>query len=237
MRVLLYILICLIRQIFPIQTSIGLDRCHCSKSPYSLCLSIVSINKFSSLHSTSGLDLNIKGPMLASVLNLTGYRLPNQHWHRMQLTHDEKCKHAHFINAFSQDNTSYLSYILDTLTPDDMRMLIETEDELTRKGCFQIVFPLSQTLPYLKYFSVQRYYNLLLHAWFSNPHYRAGRGIALLRDFARQGIPFKTQPPPSHQWTHKQKLMVKQMTLSPKKYKLPALSTTKSKKKKVPKLK
>ena len=175
--------------------------------------------------------------MLCSVLNLTGYRLPNQHWHRIPLTNDEKSKHAHFVNASSQDESSYLSSILDTLTPDDMRMLIETEDEITRKGNFQLVFPLSQTIPYLKYFSLQRYYNLLLHAWFSNPHFRAGRGIALLRDFARQGIPFKTQPPVTHLWTHKQKLMAKQMMLSPKRYKLPALSGTKSKKKKVPKLK
>ena len=186
-----------------------------------------------SLHSSSGLDLNIKGPMLCHVLNLTGYRLPDQLWHRLPLSHDEKAKHAHFVNTFANDDTFHCDTILDTLTPDDMRMLVETEDELTRMGKFQLIFPTPQTVQFLKYFSVQRYYNLLLHAWFTNPHYRAGRGVNMLQEFARQGIPFKTQPPITHEWTHKAKSLVKPFPLSPKKYKLPALTSTKTKKKKV----
>ncbi|KAI6654265.1 Tubulin polyglutamylase TTLL4-like [Oopsacas minuta] len=198
---------------------------------------LIEVNISPSLHSTSGLDLNIKGPMLCHVLNLTGFRIPNQHWDRIPLTNDEKSKHAHFMSACPHEETSYMNSILETLTPDDMRMIIETEDEFTRKGSFQLVFPISQTIPHLKYFSIQRYYNLLLHAWFSNPHYKAGRGISMLREFARQGIPFKTQPPLMHVWTHKQRSLIKPLTLSPKKYKLPTLTGAKAKKKKVPKLK
>ncbi len=38
---------------------------------------IVEVNISPSLHSTSPLDVNIKGRMIADLLNLAGYRLPN----------------------------------------------------------------------------------------------------------------------------------------------------------------
>lgn len=55
--------------------------------------------------------------------------------------------------------------ILDVLTPDDLRILIETEDEFARRGSFERIFPTNQTRKYLKYFETPRYYNLLLNEW------------------------------------------------------------------------
>ena len=58
-----------------------------------------------------------------------------------------------------------LSTILDTLTPDDVRVLVETVDEYHRRGNFQRIFPSSQSYKYLAFCEQPRYYNLLLDAW------------------------------------------------------------------------
>jgi tubulin polyglutamylase TTLL4 len=58
-----------------------------------------------------------------------------------------------------------LSTIFDVLTPDDLRILVETEDENNRRGNFTRIFPSQTSKPYLKYFETTRYYNILLSEW------------------------------------------------------------------------
>jgi len=58
-----------------------------------------------------------------------------------------------------------MSTILDTLTPDDIRVLVETVDEYHRRGNFQRIFPSSQSHKYLTFCEQPRYYNLLLDVW------------------------------------------------------------------------
>jgi len=67
-----------------------------------------------------------------------------------------------YLLLFCQDK---LSTILDILTPDDIRLLIETVDEYHRRGNFQRIFPSSQSYKYLAFCEQPRYYNLLLDAW------------------------------------------------------------------------
>lgn len=69
--------------------------------------------------------------------------------------------------------------ILDTLTPDDIRVLTESIDEDGRKGGFQRVFPTPTTYKYLKFFESARYYNLLLNQWVQryNRMEQRGEGI------------------------------------------------------------
>lgn len=55
--------------------------------------------------------------------------------------------------------------ILNDLTQNDIRVLMLTEDELSRCGQFKRVFPSSSSSKYLKYLDKPRYYNLLLDAW------------------------------------------------------------------------
>ena len=56
--------------------------------------------------------------------------------------------------------------ILDTLTPEDVRFLVETVDEDSRRGNFERIFPSPTTHKYLRYFEFPRYSNLLLNAWY-----------------------------------------------------------------------
>ena len=58
-----------------------------------------------------------------------------------------------------------MSTILDILTPDDIRVLVETVDEYHRRGNFQRIFPSSQSHKYLAFCEQPRYYNLLLDVW------------------------------------------------------------------------
>lgn len=55
--------------------------------------------------------------------------------------------------------------ILSDLTQSDVRVLMLTEDELSRCGQFKRVFPSASSSRYLKYFDKPRYYNLLLDSW------------------------------------------------------------------------
>ncbi len=72
-----------------------------------------------------------------------------------------------------------LSTITDILTPDDLRILIETEDEFNRRGSFSRVFPNQNSKKYLKYFETTRYYNLLLSEWISK-HRNRDNGILII---------------------------------------------------------
>jgi tubulin polyglutamylase TTLL4 len=58
-----------------------------------------------------------------------------------------------------------LSSITDVITPDDIRILIETEDEYARRGNFQRILPSPNSKNYMKYFETPRYHNILLSKW------------------------------------------------------------------------
>lgn len=66
---------------------------------------------------------------------------------------------THISKSFYSDN------LLDELTQNDIRMLMLSEDELSRSGRFRRVFPTANSDKYFKYFDKTRYNNLLLHAW------------------------------------------------------------------------
>lgn len=51
------------------------------------------------------------------------------------------------------------------MTPDDIRILVESEDEFNRRGNFTRIFPSQNSKQYLKYFDTTRYYNILLIEW------------------------------------------------------------------------
>lgn len=58
----------------------------------------------------------------------------------------------------------YLDDILKDLTGDDVRHLIQAEDELTVIGSFERIFPTQYTHEYFQ-FMEPRYYNKLFDAW------------------------------------------------------------------------
>uniref|UniRef100_A0A8C0BWI4 Tubulin tyrosine ligase like 4 n=1 Tax=Buteo japonicus TaxID=224669 RepID=A0A8C0BWI4_9AVES len=146
---------------------------------------ILEVNISPSLHSNSPLDVSIKGQMIRDLLNLAGFVLPSTDSmvSRPQTRSGSTCRSAsfspkaapeHFI-AEKMKKAYYLtqkipdqdfySSVLDILTPDDVRILVETEDEYSRRGQFERVFPTHISMRYLRFFEQPRYFNILVTQW------------------------------------------------------------------------
>uniref|UniRef100_A0A8C3TEA8 Tubulin tyrosine ligase like 4 n=1 Tax=Chelydra serpentina TaxID=8475 RepID=A0A8C3TEA8_CHESE len=149
---------------------------------------ILEVNISPSLHSNSPLDVSIKGQMIRDLLNLAGFVLPNADdvascsgsasSSTISLTSAtkekpksppeqftaEKMKRAYYLTQKLPDQDFYSS-ILDILTPDDVRVLVETEDEFARRGQFERVFPTRISARYLRFFEQPRYFNILTAQW------------------------------------------------------------------------
>lgn len=69
------------------------------------------------------------------------------------------------------------------LTKDELEMLMDLEEEFTRRGNFQRVYPLASNVKfYEKFFEVKRYQNLLIGAYLTAPEYVRN---SLLRKYKR----------------------------------------------------
>lgn len=171
---------------------------------------ILEVNISPSLHSNSPLDVSIKGQMIRDLLNLAGFVLPSTDSvaSRPQTRSDstcslgstlkekprpasehftaEKMKKAYYLTQKVPDQDFYSS-VLDILTPDDVRVLVETEDEYSRRGQFERVFPTHISMRYLRFFEQPRYFNILVSQWelkyYSNKH----KGLELLKNWCGKG--------------------------------------------------
>uniref|UniRef100_H3B727 Tubulin tyrosine ligase like 4 n=1 Tax=Latimeria chalumnae TaxID=7897 RepID=H3B727_LATCH len=163
---------------------------------------VLEVNISPSLHSNSPLDISIKGQMVRDVLNLAGFVLP----HKEELTSasasnsttslsaggreksrgaselsaEDKLKRATYLSQKFPDQDFYAK-VLDELTPEDIRVLAETENEFSRRGQFERVFPSPFSSRYLRFFENPRYLNILVNQW-ENRHYaNREKGIEILR--------------------------------------------------------
>jgi len=164
---------------------------------------LLEVNISPSLHSQSKLDKSIKGQLVKDIFNICGFFIPKHliqaltgnrchtiddfgadwFWFQQRAkTSEEKSKHTFYIQR-SQD-MRVRSTILDKLTPDDLIILMETEDEFSRCGEFERMLPVSsQEKSYIKYFETPRYYDLLLDEWikrYMRDAYRPAIGISVL---------------------------------------------------------
>ncbi|KAJ9579963.1 hypothetical protein L9F63_004346 [Diploptera punctata] len=168
---------------------------------------LLEVNISPSLHSSSPLDLAVKGPMVRDLLNMAGYQIPNKLLVSQQedilnnfglkdkdinlcfdkrlyttvLSKEERSKHS-----FYQDLNQYLGEILKDLTPDDIRHLIQSEDELTQVGRFMKIFPTPATHIYHEFFEAPRYYNMMFDAWEMKYSENRQEGIQLLESHCIQ---------------------------------------------------
>ncbi|XP_072274123.1 tubulin monoglutamylase TTLL4 isoform X2 [Pyxicephalus adspersus] len=159
---------------------------------------VLEVNISPSLHSNSPLDVNIKGQMIRDLLNLAGFLLPNKedisasnasggsvtsakdHGRIPEIINDEKMKRAYYLSQKLPDKDLYAT-VLDQLTPEDVRVLAETEDELSRCGQFERIFPSPISSRYLRFFEQQRYFNILTNQWEQKYYNDREKGCELLR--------------------------------------------------------
>ncbi|XP_050532720.1 tubulin monoglutamylase TTLL4-like isoform X2 [Daktulosphaira vitifoliae] len=170
---------------------------------------ILEVNISPSLHTSSPLDLAVKGPLVKDLMNMVGYHIPNKmsptthnallkmlgiksplcydkRLYTFNLSDNEKKKQEYYSNIKSREN--YIDSILNDLLPDDIRHLIEYEDELTQIGSFQKVFPTTTSYKYHQYFDSARYYNMLFDAWENKYYNNRKEGVALLEKFCQKKV-------------------------------------------------
>lgn len=182
---------------------------------------ILEVNISPSLHSNSALDIAIKGQMIRDLLNLAGFHIPHKeaisvansspssstsslcggHRERTKpdLSADEKVKRAFYLTHRYADQ-DFFSTVLDVLTPEDVRVLSESEDELTRKGEFERIFPSASSSRYLRFFESPRYLNILLDQWEQKHWNNRTKGINQLRALCQRGVHLGTTDS-AHIWS------------------------------------
>uniref|UniRef100_A0A2K5DVP8 Tubulin tyrosine ligase like 4 n=1 Tax=Aotus nancymaae TaxID=37293 RepID=A0A2K5DVP8_AOTNA len=172
---------------------------------------VLEVNISPSLHSSSPLDISIKGQMIRDLLNLAGFVLPNAedvisspsscsssttslptspgNKCRMAPEHftAQKVKKAYYLTQKIPDQDFYAS-VLDVLTPDDVRILVEMEDEFSRRGQFERIFPSHVSSRYLRFFEQPRYFNILTTQWEQKYHGNKLKGVDLLRSWCYKGF-------------------------------------------------
>lgn len=185
---------------------------------------VLEVNISPSLHSNTPLDVSIKGQMIRDLLNLAGFVLPlrednepssssassstsslcgvvRERW-RSDISTDEKVKRAFYLSQRFGDQ-EFCATILDVLTPDDVRVLAESEDELTRKGDFERVFPSHASSRYLRFFEQPRYLNILLNQWEQKYWLSRSKAINLLRDLCEKRVHLGNLADSVHHWSSK----------------------------------
>uniref|UniRef100_A0A3B5AL55 Tubulin tyrosine ligase like 4 n=1 Tax=Stegastes partitus TaxID=144197 RepID=A0A3B5AL55_9TELE len=177
---------------------------------------ILEVNISPSLHSNTALDVSVKGQMIRDLLNLAGFRIParedvatpcssassstsslcggNRDRSKHELSADEKVKRAFYLTQRYADQ-DFVASVLDVLTPEDVRVLAESEDELSRRGEFERIFPSPSSSRYLRFFECPRYLNLLLNQWEQKHWNDRTKCIGLLRTLCQKGVHLGTSDP------------------------------------------
>ncbi|XP_065161645.1 tubulin monoglutamylase TTLL4-like isoform X2 [Atheta coriaria] len=168
---------------------------------------LLEVNISPSLHSSSPLDLHVKGPLVQTLFNLAQFHLPpkvtrcaevtppcyDPRIYTTTLTPQEANKHNYFVQMDRRDE--YINEILDELTGDDVRFLTQAEDEREVEGSFERIFPTADTYTFLDFIPV-RYYNRLFDAWENRYQFCRDEGIDRLKALCSKRIHLKVQPPP-----------------------------------------
>ncbi|KAL6100435.1 ttll4 [Pungitius sinensis] len=182
---------------------------------------ILEVNISPSLHSNTALDVAVKGQMIRDLLNLAGFRIPQKEdvvapcssissstsslcvgtreRTKPEQSADEKVKRAFYLAQRYADQ-DFLSTALDVLTPEDVRVLAASEDERTRMGQFERIFPSPASSRYLRFFECPRYLNILLDQWEQKYWSSRSKGISLLTSLCEKGVHLGTSDP-LHMWS------------------------------------
>ncbi|XP_057708450.1 tubulin polyglutamylase TTLL4 isoform X2 [Corythoichthys intestinalis] len=182
---------------------------------------ILEVNISPSLHSNTALDVAVKSQMIRDLLNLAGFRIPqheeevvlggstsssnsslcgvSKEMTNLEVSIDEKAKRAFYLKQRFADQR-ILATVLDVLTPNDVRVLAESEDELSRRGEFERIFPSASSSKYLRFFESPRYLSIVLDQWEHKYWNNRTKGINLLRPLCQKGVHLGSTDP-AHIWS------------------------------------
>uniref|UniRef100_A0A182NF19 Tubulin polyglutamylase TTLL4 n=1 Tax=Anopheles dirus TaxID=7168 RepID=A0A182NF19_9DIPT len=177
---------------------------------------LLEVNISPSLHSASSLDLCVKGPLVKALLNTVMYQIPpripmaeqkeilkeqglegplcfDKRIYTTGLSKTERLKHNQYIQK-DMAREDYLNTILEELTPDDVRCLLLSEDELARSAPLERILPAPNSYRYIGFTEHPRYYNRLLDAWEHRYSHNRSEGIALLQSLCERKVHLQVPP-------------------------------------------
>ncbi len=124
---------------------------------------LVEVNVLPSLSSSSGFDKRIKTTVVCDILTLVGIRgYDKKKVHGAQ--DNEKSKP--FRQSFPDISQVRQLAGNEQLSQDEMNLILDHEEEFSRKGNFSRIFPLAANVDYYeRFFEMKRYNNQMLWAY------------------------------------------------------------------------
>ncbi|PIO74115.1 Tubulin-tyrosine ligase family protein [Teladorsagia circumcincta] len=136
---------------------------------------LLEVNISPSLHSGTPLDVSVKAPLAKDVLNMAGISVPPSMENLATADYSTRPRNWPKEEEHVQKESAWTAAFLDEgrlnrrilkrLTREDLRTLVEFEDEYTRRGNFRLIFPTADTAYMQSYFVQPVYANLLLQQW------------------------------------------------------------------------
>ena len=139
---------------------------------------LIEVNVSPSLSSSSPLDKRIKNKLLCDVFHMVGFT-PFSDTREMQKKNADNLRRLHTRTAGARNRRDapvnrkrnvlqLTAKTLDNLSPEDLEMLQEMEEEFSRRSQFTRIYPSSSTERnkyFSKFFEVKRYNNTLVNLW------------------------------------------------------------------------
>jgi len=177
---------------------------------------LIEVNTLPSLAAAPNtIDSHVKSPLVAEMFNIVGFHIPQnlagKHqssilgklgWNQQRshpIGYDRRlyCKSILEEDTAKQEDFSdlcreqYLDSILENLTPQDVRLLVHAEDEVSQAKLFTRIWPTNQTHKYFKYFTSIPYSEKLMDAY---EYYYADHrkeGIEYVSEYCEEKIHLK----------------------------------------------
>ena len=135
---------------------------------------LLEVNTLPSFSSSSPMDKQIKTQLMSDIFHLIGLspydkkklekEQETRQWNRLLgLDKGSPNKRTSKNQNLVIDENQNFREIVDKLSQDELTMLVEYEEEMSRRNNFELIFPRPNTVSnYEQYFSVKRQNNLLL---------------------------------------------------------------------------
>ena len=115
----------------------------------------------------------------------------NKNLYRMDKSRNERSHQNQLLKLVEDYPQLSKEVLLKNLSPNDVRVLLRSEDELAITKRTERLFPSPDMQKYFKYFSTPRYFNYLLEAWEQKQIGNRSDGIALLNRLCKNGYHLK----------------------------------------------
>ena len=131
---------------------------------------------------------------LARELNmpeLIDYEFNKQLYRNEKSKHEKERQRMQLLKLAAEKEHGIKETLLNSLSPNDVRKLMISEDELASAKKTERLFPSPEMQKYFRYFNEPRYFNYLFEAWEQKQKEDRSKGIAELNSLSTFGYHLK----------------------------------------------